>query len=561
MQRLKKIFFALTRRERVVFVIAAAAAIVSGIVVSSITVAETTRLVPAPGGTYTEGMVGQPEYVNPVDASSQADLSLVKMIYSNLPSLASSITASPDGRTWDVRLKQGLTWQDGAPLTSDDVIFTVQSIQNPDSNSPLAASWQGVAVNRVSELEMQFSLINPYAFFEDNLKNLYILPKHLFADAPPGNWRLSDYNLKPVGSGPYEFVSYGKQSDGTITDYEIRSWGGYPGAKPLISNFDFKFFASTGDMVKSFNSGIIDAMGGLSAGDLAQIERPYSLSTWPTSAYYAVFWNQSKSIPLEDPAVREALAAATERNALVMDALAGYGSPDDGPIPPGAPYYVPTPVVPASSASSTASSSAMSPLEFASTTLTSAGWLVGPDGMRLKTVQKTIVPLAVNLTVPNVDFLIKTANDLAAEWRTIGVSTTITAMDPQALFSGSVKNRDYESLLFGNILGPSSDLYAFWDSSQRFSPGLNLAIYDNPKVDSLIEAARMELGVATRTTEFAQAENLITADFPADFLYSPQYLYVTSKGVGGTSPEFIADPSDIFLEAGSWYTNTARVLK
>ena len=186
-------------------------------------------------------MTGQPN-VNPVIASSQTDLSLVKLIYSNVRDIADSIQASPDGRTWTVRLKEGLTWQDGQKLTSDDVIFTVQMIQDPDANSPLAQDFGGVTVSRVSELELQFNLASPYAFFGNTLNNLYVIPKHLFADVPPGNWRLSDYDLKPVGSGPYQFASYEKDPDGFISDYSLTAWDGSPEAKPLIQNFNFSFF-------------------------------------------------------------------------------------------------------------------------------------------------------------------------------------------------------------------------------------------------------------------------------------------------------------------------------
>ena len=202
----KKIFAALTKKERITFVLALAGTVVSFAVVMGLVIAQTTKAVPAAGGEFTEGMLGQPEYINPVIASSQTDLDLVKMVYSNLQDISDNITPSADLKTWDVRLKQGLTWQDGTQLTSDDVVFTVQSIQNPDADSPLFQSWQGVTVSRVSELEVQFTLATPYAFFSDTLDNLYILPKHLFANTPPGNWHLSDYNLKPIGSGPYEFV-------------------------------------------------------------------------------------------------------------------------------------------------------------------------------------------------------------------------------------------------------------------------------------------------------------------------------------------------------------------
>ena len=549
MQKLKKIFFALTKKERIVFLASSVVAVASFVMVASMLVTQATTIVPAAGGDYAEGMAGQPEYVNPVTAASVTDLSLVKMIYSNIYDIADSITVSPDGRMWDVRLKENLHWQDGQKLTSDDVIFTVQSIQSADTGSPLQADWQGVAASRVSELELQLNLVNPYAFFSDDLANLYILPKHLFADTPPGNWHLSDYNLKPVGSGPYEFVSYTKQSGGAIATYRLQAWDDYFGTKPLIQNFDFQFFGNTADMVKSFNAGQIDGMGGLAASDTAAIARSYNLTAWRTSAYYAVFFNQSKSLPLQDDAVREALSVAVDRGALVADALGGYGTPEYGPVPEDAPYFIPT--VTAASTS----------LDLASATLTAAGWTMGVDGFRAKTIQKTSVPLTVNLTVPNIDFLTKTAQDLANAWQNIGVRVNISTDDPQDLLNNSIKNRDYESLLFGNILGPSSDLYAFWDSSERFSPGLNLAIYSNSKVDSLMENARQNLSDASRTAEFAAAENAIVADMPAIFLYSPDYLYVAGKNVQGVTPQFLTDPSDRFREAGAWYLNTARVLK
>jgi len=547
MQKLKKIFFAFTKIERVVFLTASALSLTSFVVVMGMLAAQATTIVPAAGGDYTEGMVGQPEYVNPITAVSQTDLSLVKMVYSNLYDIADKVEASPDGRVWTIRLKENLHWQDGEKLTSDDVIFTVQSIQSKDAGSPLFQSWQGVAVSRTSELEFQFSLANPYAFFNDNLNDLYVLPKHLFANAPPGNWHLSDYNLKPVGSGPYEFVSYEKRSDGAISAYHLQAWDDYFGTKPLVEHFDFRFFGNESDLVKSFNAGQIDGMGDLGPGTLATIERPYDLSSWRTPSYYAVFFNQSKSLPLEDGAVREALGEAVDRNALVADVLQGKGKPDYGPIPEDAPSFVPIMTT--------------TSLDLASATLDAAGWRAGTDGFRAKTIQKTAVPLVVNLMVPQIDFLVKTAEELQGAWKKIGVRVNIVTNNPQDLLSGTIKNRGYESLLFGNVLGPSSDLYAFWDSSQRFYPGLNLAIYNNKKIDSLIESARMEMNDAARAQKFANAELAIAADNPAIFLYSPDYLYVTNKSIRGITPQFLPDPSDRFRKVGEWYLNTARVLK
>lgn len=550
---LKKIFDALTKKERIAFIVASAGAIISFIVVVSIMVANMTTMIPASGGEYTEGVVGQPEYINPVIASSETDLGLTKLVYDNLSDLSDNVTASPDLRTWTVHIKDGLTWQDGAKLTADDVVFTAQSIQNPDANSPLYQMWQGVTVSRSSELEVQFTLAAPYAFFGNNLKNLYILPKHIFADTPPGNWRLSDYNLKPVGSGPYKFASYNKDADGFISSYDLTAWNGTSDAKPLIQNFDFKFFNDEDALVKSFNAGQVDGFGGASPDDISEIARPYDIFSWRTAGYYAVFYNQSKNIALQDPAVREALSVAIDRNDLINRSFGNSSTtqkavPEYGPIPQDAIYYAATPTT--------------SSIQLAETLLDNAGWTTGSSTARSKVIKKSVIPLTINLTVPQIDFLQKTASALQAAWQAIGVQVNINTDSPSDIIANTIKNRDYEALLFGNVLGPSSDLYSFWDSSQRFYPGLNLAIFDDGSVDSLIESVREANGDATTSEEMAQAQSRIVADYPATFLYSPDYLYVANKNAQGIAAgSTLIDPSDRFRDISSWYLNTARVLK
>jgi peptide/nickel transport system substrate-binding protein len=550
----KKIFVALTKNERITFVLALAGTIVSFAVVVGLVIAQTTRAVPAAGGEYTEGILGQPEYINPVIASSQTDLDLVKMVYSNLSDISDSITPSANLETWDVRLKQGLTWTDGEQLTSDDVVFTVDSIQNPDANSPLYQSWQGVTVSRVSELEVQFTLSNPYAFFGDTLNNLYILPKHLFADTPPGNWHLSDYNLKPVGSGPYQFVSYNKNSNGFISSYQLAAWNGTIEAHPLIQNFNFDFFSDENALVQSFNNGTIDGFGNVSPTDIAKITRPDNTFAWPTSAYYAVFFNQSVNLGLQDPAVRQALSIALDRNALVAAALGGNGTPEYGPVPQGAANY---------NSAVASGTDATTSTTFAENLLDNAGWTVSSlSPFRAKTIKGVVVPLVVNLTVPQIDFLTGTAKYLQGAWQAIGVQVNITPDSSNDIVNNLIPARNYESLIFGNVLGPSSDLYSFWDSSQDFAPGLNLSLYNNPTVNLLIERARQNPNSATSSQELAAVQTDIVADYPAIFLYSPDYVYVTNKNVQGISTSTLfTDPSDRFREIESWYLNTARVLK
>ncbi len=318
--------------------------------------------------------------------------------------------------------------------------------------------------------------------------------------------------------------------------------------RPFIQNFDFIFFRNSADLTGGFNAGAIDGFAPSSPISPAGINRPHVALLWRTPGYYAVFFNQSENLALQDPAVRAALGEAVDRVSLTQQALGTNGVSDNGPVPPDAAYYFPVDTT--------------TSLEIASETLDAAGWRMNQDGYRSKTISKSSVPLAVTLTVPQIDFLANTANILRTTWGSIGVNMTIVAKTPETINAASVQNRSYEALLFGNVLGLSSDLYSFWDSSERFSPGLNLAIYSDPAVDKLIEAARTDMNDASRTQEFAQIQNAIIADAPAVFLYSPDDLYVTTKNLHGTTTNnVLSDPSDRFRETPQWYLETTRVLK
>jgi peptide/nickel transport system substrate-binding protein len=545
----KKFFEALTPEERRTFLTASAIFVISAVTLIGLGFVQVTRAVPASGGEFAEGAIGQPIYINPVIASNEMDKELVRLVFSNVSDLASKIEVSSDQRVWKMRLKENLRWHDGNKLTSDDVIFTVEKIQDPESASPLFASWQGITPQRLSEIELQLNLANPYAFFSDTLKNLYILPKHLFANVPPANWKLSDYNLKPIGSGPYEFSSYEKRSDGFIYSYHLQSWDKYFGDKSLIQNLDFQFFTATDDLIKAFNAGEINGASGIEPADLVQIKRPYEAVPFRLPNYYAVFFNQSKSLPLKDLAARKALNYAVNKENLINEVLGGRGKPAIEPIPEGAEYFNPE------------IGAATTSLDLASATLDNAGWKTSENGMREKKVQNVKIPLELNLAVPRVDFLLKTADLLKQSWEKVGFRINIIPQSTDEIAGNTIKNRDYEMLIFGNVLGRSSDLFSFWHSSQRFYPFYNLALYNNKKADALIESIRRNTDSPLIQSQFDQLQALITNDYPAVFLYSPDYLYVASKNLHGVDGGFVAEPADIFATANKWYLKTARVLK
>lgn len=544
---IRKTFAALREGERVSLFLASLLLIVSAAGLLGLAFAQTTRSVPQAGGTFAEGMVGQPANINPVLASGAPDVALTRLLFSNLSSLVDKIETDKTGKAWRVRLKENLRWSDGERLTADDVVFTVKKIQDPAVNSPLAGSWQGVSVERVSQIETAFTLANPYAFFSDNLQNLYLIPKHLFADVPPANWHLSDYNLKPIGSGPYVFSSYSKRPDGFITGYKLAPNPNYFKTRPFISDFEIKFFGNDADALKAFNAGQVDGLGGIDPQNLGSVHRSYDQILFDLPTYYAVFWNQSENPALTDPAVRNALYLSVNREELAKNVWGDGAEADYGPVPPSfadLPQITPT----------------STPLDAVNQLLDRAGWtLMG--GVREKLVSKTLIPLSFKLTVPNLPFLMDTAQRLQNYWSQIGAQVEIISVEPSGALDQAVKNRDYEGLLLGNALNSGADLFSFWHSTQRFSPGLNLSLYQSRAADSLIESIRANFDPATRAAQFGRLEQVILNDNPAVFLYSPKYIYLASKSLRGLTPQMLTDSANRFLGVENWYVQTARVFK
>lgn len=169
---------------------------------------------PDEGGTYAEGIVGQLDTMNPLFASSSAEVSASKLLFSGLlsydrdnqlqPDAAAWWTVSEDGKTYTVQLRNDIYWHDGVKLTVDDVVYTVQLIQNPVVKAVQYGTLAGVKVEKVSDEQLRFVLPTVYAPFAQAL-TFGILPQHVLKDVKPADLRESQFGRKPIGSGPFQF--------------------------------------------------------------------------------------------------------------------------------------------------------------------------------------------------------------------------------------------------------------------------------------------------------------------------------------------------------------------
>lgn len=550
--RFHHIFDALTRRERRAFGGAALIGFAAFALWSSHVFYSRTTQTPAEGGSYTEGIVGQPIALNPLIAdSNEPDHDLIELLYAPLGDLTTAIQANDDHKIWTVTLKPDLRWSDGEPLTSDDILFTIGAIQNPETRSALLFTWQGIVVERLGEREVRFLIKTPYAFFEENVLELRLVPEHIFGAIPRANLHLSTYNLEPVGSGPYAFAAYTKRKDGFITNYSLQANPFYAREKALIQEFEFRFFTYAEEAVKAFNRKEIDGLGGLDRQRLTELKTGHAVRAFPMPRYYAIFLNQAVGVPFTYPEVRAALTFAVDRKELVKRVFGEYATPALGPFPPQ--------FLSADTVSKETNDSEQHSFEEAERLLEEKGWKKNESGIRVKTVKKESIPLTFEMVVPRISFLMEAAEFIQSSFRRLGAEVTLAVLPPGDVSSDIIKSRQYQALLFGNILRHTPDVFSFWHSAERFHPGLNLALFENKTADALLESIRREFNPETRRTLLGDFTELIAEEKPAIFLFSPEYIYVHPKNLGGLEEASLGSGTERFRNASTWFLKTARV--
>jgi len=493
---------------------------------------------PATGGTFSEGLIGQPMFINPLAASaSGADQDLIEILFSSLDKLATNYQVSEDNRSWTVALKDNLHWSDGKPITADDIIYTLEVIQDPTNNHPLFTTWQGIVVERLNDNEVRFSLKTPYVFLIDNFDDLKIAPEHIFGSIPPANFRLSRYNLEPISSGPYKFESFKNRRDGFITEYNLVPNKFYFGGQPFIERFTLKFYEDEKDLVRAFNQRKINAVAGLSKKSLDKLRISHRVITINLPRYYAIFLNPNIHPAFESETVRRALALAVNKERIAKEVFDSQTIIVDGPLPPNVDGY-----------DQSIYQNEKFDLKAAVDLLDQSGWTKDENGVRME----------VNLIVPQIPFLSEVVERIKTDWGRIGVKLNPIVLNTSDVNNVILKTRNYEAVIFGNILKKNPDIFSFWHSSEQFYPGHNLALYANRKVDSLLESIRQDFDNNSRQEKLSRLQEIINDDQPAIFLFSPNYNYAVPKNLRGFSSYFMAVPADRLERIGDWYLKTDR---
>jgi len=584
-RQIKYISKFLTRKEKIAIRIALGVIIFSLGAMGYLFVDDNMVEKPRVGGSYTEIVVGSPQYINPLYSSiGETDRDLVRLVFAGLVRFDENQNIAPDlahewflddkGTTYTFQLRDNVYWPDEKQFTSYDVVFTIEAIQNELFESPIRDNWLGIEAKAIDEFTVQFTLPEPFSPFIENA-TVGILPAHLWEEIQPENARLAELNIKPVGLGPYLFDELTKDKQGFVKSYKFVRNENYHLGAPYIEEVVIKFqptFEMATDSLKNRNA---DGMSFLPINLKESLESRKDLSYISASLpqYTAIFFNSDNNSNLSSIKFRSALKMAIDKSKIIETVLAGKAVAIDGTVLPGFPGYndsKPVDTVDIETAKRLLSElgwakkkiEVSEPVdgEGATSTEVVAGPEVDESGMS-RFLYKGDSELVVSLTVANQPQAIAVGELIAKMWQSMGIRVNLNPVESSLIQKEVITPRSFEALLFGEILGANPDPYAFWHSSQAGDSGLNLSNFKNTDADKILIEMRKEEDVDKLAELYIQFDGILAKEIPAIFLYNPNYTYVVDSKVKGIDLKRIVSPADRLNGIHSWYIKTRRGFK
>lgn len=558
-----RIYKILSLKEKIAFLAFTAVFGISMLFIASDLSGKLLTEIPVSGGTLTEGVIGTPRFINPILAVSDTDRDMTALIYSGLLrpdekgglnlDMAEKYEISEDGLLYTFTLRQELVWHDNKPITSDDIIFTINQLKDSRIKSSKRAGWEGVKIKKIDDRTVRFILAKPYTPFLENAA-IGILPKHIWEKIHPEQISFSKFNIEPIGSGPYKVKKISRNSSGIISSYILKPNKKFILGKPLIKKLELKFYPSEKELLEAYKKGDVDSISAISPQAAEKIKKSGDILKTPSlPRVFGVFFNHNNAKIFAKEETRKALNLATDKNRIITEVLEGYGVKLDYPIPPGIFGALDTEEAGDFSAD----------VERAKSLLKKNGWKLNEEtGILEKKIKKETLEFRFSLSTSDTPELKQTAELLKSMWKNIGVEVEIKIFEIGDLSQNVIRPRKYEALLFGEIIGRDPDPFAFWHSSQRNDPGLNIAMYANITVDGLLEEARAISDKDERNKKYKEFQKEVAKDMPAIFLYSPRFIYII--------PEFlkmrdeiknITIPSERFSQIHKWYIKTRKIPK
>lgn len=510
---------------------------------------------PQSGGEYTEALIGQLARLNPVlDYYNQVDHDVNRLIFSSLikfdhrglpqGDLAETWGISQNGETYNFSIREDAVWHDGEPVTSNDVILTVELMR--DGNIPLPADlrafWERVEVKDLDEKTLQFILPEPFTPFLDYL-TFGILPEHILGGLSAEEIIDHPFNLQPIGSGPFQFESIDANGD-KIDRVSLRSFANYYGKIPFLERVNFRYYPDTASAMQAYLNGDVQGIGEISHDILPQaLQEPrLNLYTSRLPRTVMIFLNLDNPVApfFKEIEVRRALMMSINRRWIADHIMGGQAIIAHSPIfPESWAYYEGIPQFDYDP-------------EAAIKVLKKAGYTVPAEGGGVRA--KEGIALSFDLIYPDSEPYASIANQISQDWQKIGVEARPVPLAMEVLIGEKLSKRDFKAALVEINLArsPDPDPYPFWHQAQ-ITNGQNYSGWDDRQVSEYLERARVSLDFNERVKLYRNFQVRFGNDVPVLLLYYPVYTYGVDAQVRGVSIGPLFDPSDRFNSIVDWY--------
>ena len=495
---------------------------------------------PAYGDLFIDASIGDASTLLPPLAVDAASANINSLIYNGLVKydgnlnlvgdLAESWDISPDGLTITFHLRKGVKWQDGAPFTAQDVLFTYQVMVDP--KTPTAYSGDYLQVKKAEAPDdYTFRVTYPQPFAPAlGSWGLNILPRHLLAGVDLTKSPLARH---PVGTGPYIFKEW-RAGEKIALAYNPNYFEG----RPYLNGYVYLVKPDTATMFMELKAGNLDRMG-LNAiqysrqTEYPKFQRMYQKYRYMPFSYIYLGYNLNDS-RFADRRVRQALTHAINKKEIIEGVLMGLGEEATGPYKPGTWYYNPNvPKFPYDPAKAKA-------------LLAAAGWTPNADGV----LTKDGAPFAFTiLTNQGNDTRQRTAEIIQSRLRAVGILVKIRQVEWAAFLKEFIEKGRFEAILLGWNTGLDPDQFDIWSSTKTKPGELNVIGYKNPEVDALLAAGRHTFDREKRRQAYFRFQEIVAEDQPYTFLFVPDALPAISRRFRGIKPA----PAGIDYNFIKWY--------
>jgi peptide/nickel transport system substrate-binding protein len=438
-----------------------------------------------------------------------------------IPVLAESWTISPDGLVYTFKIRDGVKFHDGQKLTAEDAKFTLDILKSDKVKTVRTADVEKIKSTEVVDpMTLRVNMSEAYCPFLDNLRNLGILPKHLLENTT--NLNEDPFNLKPIGTGPFQFVEWVKDDHVTLQAND-NYWNG----RPKYDRFIFRPLKDRGALLAQLKTGDVD-IAGVEPSEVKEVQAEPNLQVVKYFAASITYLAYNNTRPgLDDANVRQALTYAVDRKLIIDQVLLGDGRPMNADIPSDSWAYNPN-----------VKSFDFNP-EKARQMLDTAGWKPGGDGIRSKDGQSLNFTLWTNSGNKVREAIVTIAQQ---QLKDVGVGVDLQFQDFAAMIN-RINKLDYDMFVSGFVFGADPDNYDLWHSSRKPDPatgkeGFNRAGFSTPKLDQLLEQGRGLPGCdsAKRKELYERAQEIIADGQPWNFLHQGQTSIAVNKRLSGLAP-------------------------